>query len=124
MELRPFGKTGEEFPILGFGGGLIVDEKNCSEEDAMRIVNSAIDRGIRYFDTAWKYYDGQAERRLGKVVKHRRSEMWIATKTSDTSRDGALRQLEESLERLQTSYLDEWRLHNVWDYKRLDEITG
>ena len=124
METRSFGNTGEEFPILSFGGEQIVDEKNCTEEEAIRIVNSAIDRGIRYFDTAWGYYNGQAEKRLGKVVKNRRSEMWIATKTSDTSRDGALRQLEESLKRLQTSYLDEWRLHNVWDYKRLDEFTG
>lgn len=124
METRSFGNTGEEFPILSFGGEQIVDEKNCTEEEAIRIVNSAIDRGIRYFDTAWGYYKGQAETRLGKVVKNRRSEMWIATKTSDTTRDGARRQLEESLKRLQTSYVDEWRLHNVWDYQRLDEFTG
>ncbi len=124
METRPFGNTGEEFPILSFGGEQIVDEKNCTEEEAIRIVNSAIDRGIRYFDTAWAYYKGQAEMRLGKVVKNRRSEMWIATKTTDTTRDGALRQLEESLKRLQTSYVDEWRLHNVWDYKRLDQFTA
>jgi aryl-alcohol dehydrogenase-like predicted oxidoreductase len=50
--------------------------------------------------------------------------MWIATKTRDTSRDGAWRQLETSLVRLQTNYVDEWRLHNVWDYGRLDEFTG
>ena len=124
MEKRPFGKTGEEFPILGFGGQRIVDEHNCTEEDATKIVNTAIDRGIRYFDTAWFYSNGQAETRLGKVVKHRRSEMWLATKTSDTSREGARRQLETSLERLQTDYVNEWRLHNVWDYARLDEFTG
>ena len=87
-------------------------------------VNTAIDRGIRYFDTAWIYSDGQAETRLGKVVKHRRAEMWLATKTYDTTRDGARRQLETSLSRLQTDYVDEWRLHNVWDYSRLDAFTG
>lgn len=124
METRPFGKTGEEFPILSFGGQRIVDEHNCTEEEAIEIVNTAIDRGIRYFDTAWIYSHGQAEKRLGKVVKHRRSEMWIATKTWDTTRDGALRQLEDSLERLHTDYVNEWRLHNVWDYHRLDEFTG
>ncbi len=124
METRPFGKTGETFPILSFGGQRIVDDHNCTEEEAIEIVNTAIDRGIRYFDTAWIYSDGQAETRLGKVVKHRRSEMWLATKTWDTTRDGARRQLETSLSRLQTDYVDEWRLHNVWDYSRLDAFTG
>ena len=84
MEVRPFGKTGEMFSILSFGGQRIVDEHGCTEEAAVKIVNTAIDRGIRYFDTAWIYSDGQAETRLGKVAKDRRSEMWIATKTWST----------------------------------------
>jgi len=124
VETRPFGRTGASFPILSFGGQRIVDDHGCTEEEAIRIVNTALDRGIRYFDTAWIYSQGQAETRLGKVVKHRRSEMWIATKTWDTTRDGALRQLEESLNRLQTDHVDEWRLHNVYDYARLDAFTG
>jgi len=124
MEVRPFGRTGNSFPILSFGGQRIVDEHNCSEDEAIAIVNTALDRGIQYFDTAWIYSDGQAETRLGKVAKHRREEMWIATKVWDTSRDGARKQLETSLERLQCDYVDEWRLHNVWDYRRLDEFTG
>jgi aryl-alcohol dehydrogenase-like predicted oxidoreductase len=124
METRPFGKTGESFPILSFGGQRIVDDHDCTEEEAVEIVNTAIDRGIRYFDTAWIYSYGQAETRLGKVVRHRRSEMWIATKTWDSTRDGALRQLEDSLTRLQTDHVNEWRLHNVWDYARLDAFTA
>jgi len=123
METRPFGKTGASFPILSFGGQRIVDDHGCTEEEAVKIVNTAIDRGIRYFDTAWVYSQGQAETRLGKVVKHRRNEMWIATKTWDTTRDGARRQLEESLTRLQTDHVDEWRLHNVYDFARLDAFT-
>jgi aryl-alcohol dehydrogenase-like predicted oxidoreductase len=124
METRPFGKTGKSFPILSFGGQRIVDEHNCTEDEAIEIVNTAIGRGIRYFDTAWIYSKGQAETRLGKVVKHRRAEMHIATKTWDTTADGARRQLEDSLTRLQTDTIDEWRLHNVWDYERLDAFTG
>ena len=124
METRPFGKTGESFPILGFGAQRRVDEHGCSEADAVEIVNTAIDRGIRYFDTAWIYSGGQAEIRLGKVARHRRSEMWIATKTLETNIDVARRQLEESLNRLQTDYVDEWRLHNIFDYPRLDAFTG
>jgi len=124
METRPFGQTGKEFPILSFGGQRIVDEHNCTEEEAIEIVNTAIDRGIKYYDTAWIYSNGQAETRMGKVVKHRRNEMWIATKTWDTTKDGARKQLETSLERLQTDHVNEWRLHNVWDFARLDEFTG
>ena len=120
METRPFGSTGERLPILGFGAQLIVDEEDCSEEQALDILNTAIDRGIRYFDTAWAYSRGQSEKRVGKVSKHRRHEMWIATKAIDRTRDGALRQLEESLSRLQTDYVDEWRLHNVWSLEELD----
>jgi len=124
MEIRPFGKTGESFPILSFGAQRIVDEHDCTEDEAIEIVNTAIDRGIRYFDVAWIYSQGQAETRLGHVVKHRRAEMWLATKTWDSTRDGARRQLETSLTRLQTDHVDEWRLHNVWDFARLDEFTG
>jgi hypothetical protein len=124
VDTRPFGGTGESFPILSFGGQRIVDDHDCTEDEAIEIVNTALDRGIRYFDTAWIYSQGQAETRLGKVAKHRRSEMWIATKTWDTTREGALRQLEDSLARLQTDHVDEWRLHNVRDYARLDAFTG
>jgi aryl-alcohol dehydrogenase-like predicted oxidoreductase len=124
MEERPFGQTGESFPILSFGGQRIVDEHNCSEDEAIEIVHAAIDGGILYFDTAWIYSNGQAETRLGKVAKHRREEMWIATKTWDTSMDGARKQLDTSLTRLQTDYVNEWRLHNVWDFSRLDDFTA
>jgi aryl-alcohol dehydrogenase-like predicted oxidoreductase len=123
METRPFGKTGESFPILSFGGQRIVDGHGCTEEEAIEIVNTAIDRGIRYFDTAWVYSQGQAETRLGKVVKYRRDEMWIATKVFDPTRDGARHQLEESLTRLQTDHVNEWRFHDVHNFERLDAFT-
>jgi aryl-alcohol dehydrogenase-like predicted oxidoreductase len=121
METRPFGRTGEHFPILSFGAQRIVDEHDCSEEQAIAILNRALDRGIRYFDTAWIYSWGQSEERVGKVARHRRKEMWIATKAWDRTREGARRQLEESLTRLQTDHVDEWRLHNIWDFAELDK---
>jgi aryl-alcohol dehydrogenase-like predicted oxidoreductase len=52
METRPFGKTGESFPILSFGAQRIVDEEGCNEDQALEILNTALERGIRYFDTA------------------------------------------------------------------------
>ncbi len=124
MEKRPFGKTGEQFTILSFGAQRIVDGHNCSEEEAVKMVNYALDKGIKYFDTAWLYSDGQSEERLGKVARHRRSEMWIATKTVARDRSGARRQLEESLRRLNTDYVDEWRFHNVYAFEDLDKILS
>ena len=146
MQTRPFGSTGEHLPILGLGAQRIVDEHRCNEEQAVAILNTALDRGIRYFDTAWHYSRGtlnkalaliagyfgkvwpysagESEKRVGKVAKHRRQEMWIATKTADRTRDGALRQLEESLTRLQTDYVDEWRLHSVGSLGALDDCLA
>ncbi len=124
METRPFGKTGATLPILSFGAQRVVDDESCSQDQALAILNAALDRGLRYFDTAWIYSAGQSEERVGMVARHRRAEMWIATKTWDTTRDGARRQLEQSLKRLQTDHVDEWRLHNVWDFARLDAMTG
>ena len=124
METRPFGNTGFAFPILSFGGGAIGNALRCSEEEAIRAVNLALDRGVRYFDTAWVYSGGLAETRLGKVVKLRRAEMWIATKTYDPTRTWARLQLEESLRRLQTDHVDECRMHDISSYARLDDFTG
>jgi aryl-alcohol dehydrogenase-like predicted oxidoreductase len=124
MEQRPFGKIGENFSVLSFGAQRVVDDHNCSEADAIKIMNHAIDRGIRYFDTAWAYSDGQSEERVGKVARHRRSEMWIATKTVARDRKGARKQLEESLKRLQTDHVDEWRMHDIATFEEVDQITA
>ncbi len=124
MEERPFGKIGVKFPILSFGAQRVVDGHGCSESQAVKIVNHALDGGIRYFDTAWVYSGGQSEERVGKVARHRRKEMWIATKTITRTAKESRLQLEESLRRLQTDYIDEWRLHNIWSLEELDKVTG
>lgn len=123
MEERPYGGTGEKFSILSFGAQRIVDSRGCSEGEALKILNHVLDRGIRYFDTAWIYSGGQSEERVGKVARLRRKEMWIATKAWARTRDEARHQLEESLRRLQTDYVDEWRLHNIWSLAELDKVT-
>lgn len=121
MNERSFGRTGWQVPILSFGAQRIVDEHNCTEEEAIQIVHTAIERGITYFDTAPSYSDGQSEYRLGLALQGgRREQVKIATKTHDRTRDGSWRLLEESLKRLQTDYVDEWRLHNIVDLQQLD----
>ena len=124
MEERAYGKTGEKFSILSVGAQRVVDSQGCSEEEAIRIMNYALDNGIRYFDTAWVYSAGQSEERVGKVARHRRKEMWIATKVMARDREGARKQLEDSLRRLQTDYVDEWRMHDIFSLDELDKITA
>lgn len=123
LEKRPFGSTGAHFPLLSFGAQRIVDEHNCTEEQAIQIVNRAIDEGITYYDTAPSYSAGQSEERLGKALalQNRRDDVWIATKTHDRTRDGSLRLLEASLKRLQTDHVEEWRLHNIMKTEELEQ---
>jgi aryl-alcohol dehydrogenase-like predicted oxidoreductase len=121
MEMRAFGRTDKQFPILSFGAQRIVDEHNCTEEEAIQIVNKAIDEGITYFDTAPSYSDGQSEERLGKALQNRRKDVWIATKTHDRTKDGSWKLLESSLKRLQTDHVNEWRLHNIMTMEQLDQ---
>ena len=75
MQTRPFGKTGAEIPILSFGAQRIVDEEGCTLDEALRLLHTALDRGIYYFDTAWAYSSGQSEERVGLVAKDRRAEI-------------------------------------------------
>jgi aryl-alcohol dehydrogenase-like predicted oxidoreductase len=124
MEKRPFGKTGVELPILSLGCQRLVDEEGCSQDQAVAILEQALKRGMCYFDTAPAYSEGESERRVGLVAMSRRVDMWIATKVNETTRDGARRQLEASLGRLQTDHLEEVRLHNVFSFDRLDAMTG
>jgi aryl-alcohol dehydrogenase-like predicted oxidoreductase len=106
---------------MSFGSQRIVDEHNCTEEDAVRIVNTAIDRGINYFDTAPSYSEGQSEYRLGLALGKRRDQIWLVTKTHDRTRDGSLKLLEESFKRLKTDHVDEWRLHHISSVEELDQ---
>lgn len=124
MEERLFGKTGLKFPILGLGAQHIVDADGCPGPEAAKLLNYALDHGVRYFDTANCYSGGESERRIGEVAKHRRKEMWIATKTLDRSKKGSRVELEESLKRLQTDYVDEWRMHYVSTFDDLETITS
>ena len=124
MEKRPFGKTGVELPILSLGCQRLVDEEGCNQDQAVAILEQALKRSVWYFDTAPAYSEGESERRVGMVAVRRRTDMWIATKVNETTRDGARRQLEASLDRLQTDHVEEVRLHNVFSFDRLNAMTG
>ncbi|HWS00846.1 MAG TPA: aldo/keto reductase [Prolixibacteraceae bacterium] len=121
MPTRSFGKTGFKVGILSLGGQATL-EMPGTEEISEKIINRAIDLGVNYIDTAASYGKGQSQLNIGRVMKTRRSEVWLSTKTNDFSYDGAMRLLEESLKNLQTDHLDAWQLHNVQRQDQLEKI--
>ncbi len=111
---RPLGKTGENPSILALGCGsrLLMYE---DEEKGVVAINKAIDLGITYLDTAQAYGDGKSETWVGKVMKHRRDEVFLTTKIRLRGYDEAMREVERSLKRLQTDQIDLIHVHNLWD---------
>ncbi|UWZ84208.1 aldo/keto reductase [Occallatibacter riparius] len=113
---RPMGKTGLQVSILGVGGYHLGTASGQSEVNNM--VAKALDRGINFFDNAWEYHKGMSEERLGTALKGKRDQAIVMTKlcTHGRKKDVAMKQLEESLTRLQTDHLDVWQIHEVVYY--------
>ena len=113
---RRFGRHPDKVSILGLGGYHLGSVKTVTE--AVRIVHEAIDAGVNFLDNAWEYHDGESERRMGKAIHDRRERVFLMTKVCTHGRDArtAMRQLDESLRRLRTDYLDLWQVHEcVYD---------
>lgn len=113
IPLRALGRTGIEVTAIGFGGyhlGVIKDD-----DEAVRLTRQAIDAGITFMDNAWEYHDGRSEDLMGRAIAGRRDEVFLMSKVCTHGRDRheAMRQLEDSLRRLQTDYLDLWQVHEV-----------
>ncbi|MDV2998411.1 MAG: hypothetical protein N5P05_000017 [Chroococcopsis gigantea SAG 12.99] len=117
------GKTGIEVPIFGLGGAGKTPLSNVGKEkESVEIIETAFEWGIRYFDTASSY--GPSESYLGKVLPRYRQEIFLASKTAARDRDGAWHDLEQSLKRLDTNYLDLWQFHHVSLLEELERIFG
>jgi uncharacterized protein len=99
--------------VLALGGWHIGVPK--TERESTRLVHAAIDGGITFMDNAWDYNEGVSETRMGKALVGRRDKVFLMTKCCVHGRDArtAMKQLEESLRRLKTDYLDLWQLHEV-----------
>ncbi|MEA5582981.1 aldo/keto reductase [Nodularia harveyana UHCC-0300] len=118
---RVLGRTEVNLPIFGLGGaGQTPLSWYDREGDAEAIIQKALELGIRYFDTAASY--GPSEDYLGKVLPPHRGKLFLASKTDKRDYDGAWRELERSLKRLNTDYLDLWQLHHVSFTSELDTI--
>lgn len=121
---RKLGNTGESVSIYGLGGQGTLEEA-WGHDEAIAIINRAIDLGINYLDTS-AYYGtnarGISERYIGEAMKTRRDEVFLATKTFSRSYDGAMSDLEKSLNNLQTDQIDLWQIHSVNAGENLDAI--
>jgi len=110
---RLFGRTRERVSILGLGGWHLGLPK--TDAASVRLAHAAIDAGITFLDNAWDYNDGLSETRMGKAIADRRDRVFLMTKVCTHGRDAkvAMKQLEQSLRRLRTDYLDLWQIHEV-----------
>jgi aryl-alcohol dehydrogenase-like predicted oxidoreductase len=119
MERRRFGRTDEKLSIVGFGGILVMNE---DQPTANMMVREAIERGINYFDVAPSY--GNAEERLGPALEPYRDSVFLACKTGERTREGAMAELHQSLQRLRTDHLDLYQLHAVTTLEEVERIMG
>ena len=120
---RTLGHTGAKVSILAFGcGSRFLMYKD--EDQALAVLNHAIDLGIDYIDTAFAYGDGKSETRVGKVMATRRKEVWLATKIMDRTRDAFMQRLEGCLQRLQTDHVDLLHIHSLGRADMLAQIEA
>ena len=123
MPTRNLGKTGYRVGIFSLGGQAAV-ERPDNEAVAVPIIEKALDLGVNYIDTSSIYGGPQrwSERYVGQVMKKRRSEAFLASKTRERTKAGSLSMLEQSLKLLNTDHLDLWQLHDIGSNNEIEQI--
>ena len=125
MPTRNLGRTGHLVGLFSLGGQAAIEQPN-NEKVAVPIIERALDLGVNYLDTSARY-GGEArwsEQYLGQVMKHRRQEAFLATKTHDRTANGSIRLLETSLKLLQTDHVDLWQLHAMGSMEDVERICA
>ena len=113
---RTLGRTGERVSAIGLGGWHLGLER-VDEPLSVRIIRTAIDRGINFLDNCWDYNDGASETRMGKALRDGyRQKVFLMTKIDGRSYAEATRQLDQSLERLETDCIDLVQHHEILRY--------
>jgi aryl-alcohol dehydrogenase-like predicted oxidoreductase len=110
MIYRKLGRTGERVSAIGMGGYHV--GMASSEEESIRLVRSAIDRGITFMDNCWDYMDGKCEVWMGKALRDGyRQKVFLMTKFDGRTKAATAKQIDESLQRLQTDHVDLMQYH-------------
>jgi uncharacterized protein len=117
---RRFGSTGVSVPLIGYGTAPL-GKDHISREHAVRCLNHAIDRGITYLDTSPGY---GSEPHIGQVMRSRRKEVFLATKVDQRRQQSVLEEIQKSLEKLQTDYVDLIQIHAVSAYADLEQALA
>jgi aryl-alcohol dehydrogenase-like predicted oxidoreductase len=110
MPYRTLGKTGVKVSCIGLGG-FHLGQSKLEEADMIKLFHSAIDRGINFSDNSWDYNQGESERRVGKALKGYREKVFVMSKFDGRTKGSAMKQLEDSLQRLDIDHLDLWQFH-------------
>jgi len=121
LPTRPLGKTGVKVSIYGLGGLYTISKHNLRDE-AVEIINRAIDLGVNYIDTSARYGAGASELNIGMVMKERRDEVFLATKSHDHTYDGTMALVSQSLRRLQTDHIDLYQHHQLGRIVQLEQL--
>jgi len=123
MPTRNLGKTGYRVGIFSLGGQAAI-ERPDNEAVAVPIIEKALDLGVNYVDTSSIYGGPQrwSERYVGQVMKKRRSEAFLASKTRERTKAASLSMLEQSLKLLNTDHLDLWQLHDIGSNNEIEQI--
>ncbi|HVU10226.1 MAG TPA: aldo/keto reductase [Phototrophicaceae bacterium] len=121
MQYRTLGRTGIQVSAYCLGAMMFGGIANSDHDDAIRIIHKALDAGINFIDTADRYSGGESEEIVGKALKGRRDNIVLATKINGkmgddpnqqgNSRRWLIREVEDSLRRLQTDYIDLYQIH-------------
>jgi aryl-alcohol dehydrogenase-like predicted oxidoreductase len=134
MERRVLGRSGVRVSVYCLGAMMFGAWGNRDHDDCVRIIHRALDAGINFIDTADVYSAGESERIVGRALKDRRDDVVLATKffapmgddlnQRGGSRRWILQEVERSLERLDTDYLDLYQIHRPDEFADVDETLG
>ena len=123
MPYRRLGRTGEMVSLVGLGGYHLGIQKD--EQESIRLIRLAIDRGINFLDNSWDYNEGVSEIRMGKALQDGyRKRVFLMTKIDGQDKKTAGDQLEECLRRLQTETIDLLQFHEIIRMEDADRIFG
>jgi aryl-alcohol dehydrogenase-like predicted oxidoreductase len=123
MLYRQLGSTGEKVSAIGLGGHHI--GRPADPQEGIRIVRTAIDRGVTFMDNCWDYQDGEAERRMGTALRDGyRQRVFLMTKFDGRTRAATATQVDESLQRLQTDCIDLIQYHETIRLEDPDRFFG